>query len=163
MKIALTTDHAGYERLKLLKQYLQDLGHECVDFGPTSLDPDDDYPQLIAPAAKAVASGACDVAVIMGGSGQGEAIAANRIRGARCAVYYGPAKAVEAIDASGASAQDDFEILRLSRQHNNANILSLGARFLDQDQVNHAVDLWLSVPFSGEVRHERRIKALDEL
>jgi ribose 5-phosphate isomerase B len=163
MKLALTTDHAGFERLKTLITGLESQGHECVNYGPTSFVQDDDYPDFIAPAARAVASGDCQVGIIMGGSGQGEAMVANRFKGVRAAVYYGPAKAVEAISAEGQVAADDFEILRLSRQHNNANILSLGARFLTPEQAQKAVELWLATPFSGQERHARRIKKLDEL
>ena len=163
MKIALTTDHAGYERLQLLRVFLEEMGHTCVNYGPQSYDPADDYPDFIAPAARAVASGECDLGIVMGGSGQGEAMVANRIKGARCAVYYGPAKAQEVLDAEGHRAEDDFEILRLSRQHNNANILSFAARFLSQTDIEQAVLLWLNTPFSGEERHARRIKKLDEI
>lgn len=163
MKIALTTDHAGFELLKQLKTYLESIGHECVDFGPTSFIADDDYPGLIKPAALAVASGECEMGIIMGGSGEGEAMAANRIKGVRCTVYYGPATPIAPIDAEGTPAEDSFEILRLSRQHNNANILSLGARFLNQQDIEQAVSLWLSVPFGGITRHLRRTEQLDQL
>src|ERR1700744_4086437 len=101
MKIAVTTDHAGFEVLGELKIFLTLLGHECVDFGPKSLDTGDDYPDFMFPAARAVASGGCEAAVILGGSGQGEAMAANRIKGARCALFYGPVVAKTAIDAEG--------------------------------------------------------------
>src|SRR5580704_7143593 len=98
MKIVLTTDHAGLNQIKQLIVYLQSLGHECADFGPSALNPDDDYPDLIYPAAIAVAKGEFERGIIMGGSGQGEAIVANRVKGVRCALYYGPSKAIEAID-----------------------------------------------------------------
>jgi ribose 5-phosphate isomerase B len=163
MKIALTTDHAGFEQIKALQTFLEQQGHECVNYGPTAFDANDDYPGLILPAAKAVASGECERAVIMGGSGQGEAIAANRVKEVRAAVYYGPATPQGAIDAGGAAAEDEFEIIRLSRQHNDANVLSLAARFLSQEQIEKAVVLWLATPFSNEERHARRIKQLDEL
>lgn len=162
MKIALTTDHAGFESLQKLQTYLEGQGHQCVNYGPAAFDANDDYPDFIFPGAQAVASGECERAVIMGGSGQGEAMAANRVKGVRAAVYYGAAKPVEAIDASGTTASDEFEILRLSRQHNDANVLSLAARFLTDEQINQAVGIWLETPFSGEDRHARRIKKLDE-
>jgi ribose 5-phosphate isomerase B len=162
MKIALSTDHAGYEYLQKLETFLTEAGHECVNYGPTAFDADDDYPDFIFPAARAVAAGECEVGIIYGGSGQGEAIVANRVSGVRAAVYYGPAKAVGSIDASGAAAADDYEILRLSRTHNNANILSLGARFLEWTEVEKAVTLWLSIPFPGEERHARRVAKIDE-
>lgn len=162
MKIALTTDHAGFESLQKLQSYLESQGHQCVNYGPTAFDANDDYPDFIFPGAQAVASGECERAVIMGGSGQGEAMAANRVKGVRAAVYYGAAKPVGAIDAAGTTASDEFEILRLSRQHNDANVLSLAARFLTDEQINQAVGIWLETPFSGEDRHARRIKKLDE-
>ncbi len=162
MKIALSTDHAGFELLKQLQSYLEAKGHTCVNYGPESFEPKDDYPDFIIPGARAVANGECEMGVIMGGSGQGEAIAANRIKGARCAVYYGSAKAQVAIDATGRTAEDDYEILRLSRQHNDSNILSLGARFLTQQDMERAVDIWMETAFEGG-RHEPRIKKIDEL
>lgn len=163
MRIAVTTDHTGFGILQQLKPFLQSLGHECVDFGPQSLNPDDDYPDFMFPAAKAVASGDCEVGIILGGSGQGEAMAANRVKGARCALFYGPVTAKTAIDAEGHLSDDPYEILKLSRQHNHANILSLSARFLSLEEMKTAVKIWLETPFSNEERHTRRIRKLDEL
>lgn len=161
MKIALSTDHAGFASLQTLKEYLESIGHECVNYGPAEFDPTDDYPDYIRPAAVAVADGQCDVGIIFGGSGEGEAIAANRVPGVRCGVYYGPATPIGAIDAEGSEAHDEYEILRLNRQHNNANMLSLAGRFLTQQEVHSAVQVWLDTPFSGEERHVRRIAKLD--
>ncbi len=161
MKIALSTDHAGFEQLQKLQAELEAAGHTCVNFGPTSYDPNDDYPDFITPAAQAVANGEFEAGIIFGGSGEGEAIAANRVKGVRCGVYYGPAQAIGVVDASGNQPQDEFEILRLNRQHNNANMLSLAGRFLNSDDVNQAVSIWLSTPFSGDERHVRRINKLD--
>lgn len=161
MKIALSTDHAGFESLGKLQVFLESQGHECINFGPTQYAPDDDYPDFIAPAAKAVAAGECQFGIIFGGSGQGEAMAANRINGVRCGVYYGPAKAVGVVDADGHTATDEYEILRLNRQHNDANMLSLAGRFLTPEDVEHAVTIWLETPFSGLERHSRRINELD--
>lgn len=161
MNIALSTDHAGFEQLQSLQLFLETQGYECVNFGPATLNPNDDYPDLIRPAAQAVASGECQFGIIFGGSGQGEAITANRLKGIRCGVYYGPAKAATAVDAEGGAAEDEFEILRLNREHNDANMLSLAGRFLTQDEVEQAVILWLQTPFSGVERHARRIIELD--
>lgn len=161
MRIALSTDHAGFGQVARLKRLLETLGHEYEYFGPANFQSGDDYPDFIYPAAHAVASGACERGIIYGGSGQGEAMVANRVAGVRCAVYYGPAAAVEPIDASGAKASDAYEILRLSRQHNDANILSLGARFLRWNEVEQAVKLWLATEFSDAERHTRRIKKVD--
>ncbi len=163
MKLALATDHAGFEQLKILQVYLEAQGHECTNYGPTSFDAEDDYPDFIFPAAQAVASGDCERAIIMGGSGQGEAMSANRVKGVRAAVYYGPATPQGAIDATGGTASDEYEILRLSRQHNNANVLSLAARFLSQPQIEQATNIWLETPFSDQERHARRIQKLDNL
>ncbi len=162
MKIALATDHAGFEQLQKLKSYLESQGHQCVDFGPKQFDENDDYPDFIFPAAKAVAQGDCECGIIWGGSGQGEAMVANRIKGVRCAVYYGPAKAKRAINAEGDQAKDDLEILRLSRQHNYANMLSLAGRFLDDNDVQQAVATWLGTPITQVERHSRRVQKIDE-
>lgn len=162
MKIAITTDHAGFEALQELKSYLASLGHETVDFGPTSSNKDDDYPDFMFPAAKAVASGDCERGIILGGSGQGEAIAANRIKGIRCALFYGTAIAKTAVDAEGNTSEDPYEIVKLSRQHNDSNMLSLSGRFLSLDEMKQAIKTWLDTPFTGLERHIRRIKKLDE-
>src|ERR1700761_6093918 len=104
MKIAVTTDHTGLTyggAFQEVKNFLASLGHECIDFGPGSLNMEDDYPDFMFPAARAVASGECEAGIILGGSGQGEAMAANRVKGARCALFYGPAAAKAAVDAEG--------------------------------------------------------------
>lgn len=163
MKIALSTDHAGFEDVHSLAKFLTDKGHECVNFGPTVFDEADDYPDFIFPAARAVANGECELGIIWGGSGQGEAMVANRVKGVRCAVFYGPVQATRAINAEGDAAKDEFEVLRLSRDHNNANMLSLAARFLNQEDIEKAVTIWLETPFTGVERHARRIKKIDEL
>lgn len=162
MMIALSADHTGYEQLKELKIFLEGLGHECRDFGPSKLEPEDDYPDLIHPAAQAVADGECEKGIIIGGSAQGEAIAANRVKGVRCTVFYGPAVPRKLVDASGRASHDPYEIIRLSRLHNDANILSLAARFLTVEDMKHAITLWLETKFSGEERHVRRISKLDK-
>jgi len=162
MKIAVTTDHAGFEVLRALKDFLQSLGHEVTDFGPQSFDKDDDYPDFMFPVARAVASGECEVGIILGGSGQGEAMAANRVKGVRCALFYGPVSAKTAIDAEGNTSDDPYEILRLSRRHNHANVLSLSSRFLSLDEMKTAIKIWLETPYSDAERHVRRVRKLDE-
>lgn len=165
MKIAVTTDHTGLaygDVYAQLQAHLRHLGHEVQDFGPQNLDMADDYPDLVFPAAEAVASGQCEAAVIMGGSGQGEAMAANRVKGVRCTLFYGPAVARQPVDAEGRESDDPYEILRLSRQHNHANVLSLSARFLTLDEMKTAVQVWLETPYSEEDRHARRVRKLDE-
>ncbi len=161
MKIALGTDHAGFEQLKQLKEYLTAEGHDCLDFGPASFDEADDYPDFIFPAARAVANGECEAGIILGGSGQGEAMAANRIKGVRCTLFYGPAIAKTAVDAEGTQSDDPYEILKLSRQHNHANVLSLSGRFLSLDEMKQAIKTWLGTPYSNEERHARRVSKLD--
>lgn len=162
MIIALSTDHAGFEQLKRLTDFLTHQGHECLNFGPANYDENDDFPDYVFPAAQAVAEGRAEFGIIMGGSGQGEAMAANRIKGVRCAVYYGPAHALGSVDNDGHPSNDLYDILRLTRFHNNANMLSIGARFVGQSGVEHVVTEWLNTNFSGEERHSRRIAKLDE-
>ncbi len=145
MKIYIGADHAGFEMKEMLKKYLADLKYEVEDKGAFKYEPEDDYPDFISPVARAVASDPESRGIIIGGSGQGEAMAANRVKGARAAVFYG----------------GSFEIVELSRKHNNANILSLGARFIDDEIAQKAVELWLKTPFEGG-RHEQRIAKLDQ-
>lgn len=163
MKIALTTDHAGFELLKEIEAGLVAAGHECINFGPTQFNSDDDYPAFMFAAAQAVASGDYERGIILGGSGTGEAIAANRIKGVRCALFYGPALAKVPIDAEGHMSDDPYEIVKLSRQHNDSNVLSLSARFLSSQDMQAAITVWLDTPFSGIDRHSRRIAQLDDL
>ncbi|MBI2009151.1 RpiB/LacA/LacB family sugar-phosphate isomerase [Candidatus Saccharibacteria bacterium] len=162
MTLALATDHAGFEQLKELEAFLESLGHKCHNFGPVSLKPNDDYPDFIFPAAKTVANGGCERGIIIGRSGQGEAMAANRVKGVRCAVYYGPAVARKVVDAHGRTSHDPLEVIRLSRTHNDSNMLSLGASFVSLEDIKNVVKLWLETPFSGENRHQRRNQKLDE-
>ena len=141
MKLHLATDHAGFAHKEALKKHLLGQGMEVVDHGATELVPEDDYPDFILPAAHAVAQEEGNFGIVFGGSGQGEAMAANRIAGVRCAVFYGGGR----------------EVLRLSREHNNANMLSIGARFVGVEEMIECVSLWLAIPFSNEKRHIRRI------
>jgi ribose 5-phosphate isomerase B len=162
MKIALATDHTGFEQIKLLRDYLESLGHSCSNFGPSQFTPNDDYPDFMRPAAEAVTRGEFDRGIILGGSGQGEAMVANRIKGVRCAVFYGPVVPLRVIDAEGNQSRDPYTIVRLSRLHNNANMLSLAARFVDLEDMKNVVKLWLETEFSGEERHQRRIDKIDQ-
>lgn len=161
MRIAIATDHAGFDSLKELQAYLEGLGHECWNFGPQSFKPDDDYPDFIAPAAQKVAAGECERGIILGGSGQGEAMSANRFKGVRCAVFYGPAVPRKVVDAGGRTSHDPYEIIKLSRQHNDANMLSLAARFVNLEDMKHVIKLWLDTSFSEDERHKRRIAKID--
>lgn len=162
MNIALATDHTGYEQSKDLQQYLQSLGHDCRYFGPATHKPDDDYPDFIIPAAEAVGRGECQKGIVLGGSGQGEAIAANKVASVRCAVFYGPATPKKVADAEGRVSHDPYEIIRLSREHNDANMLSLASRFVTLEDMKNVIKLWLDTPFPGEPRHVRRINKLED-
>ncbi len=162
MKIALATDHAGFEQLQQIQSFLEAAGHECLNLGPKEFVPDDDYPDFIRPAAEAVGKGECEKGIILGGSGQGEAMTANRVEGVRCALYYGPAVPQRVVDAEGHQSSDPFEIVRLSRQHNDANMLSLAARFVSLEDMKNVIDLWLRTPFTEQERHQRRIQKIDQ-
>ena len=145
-KIVLATDHAGLKLKEEIKKYLMESGMEVEDMGAYSLDPKDDYPDFIIPAAKKVANDQSK-GIIFGASGQGEAIVANKVKGIRAALYYGK----------------DIKIVRLSRTHNNTNILSLGAKFLTKEEAIKAVNIWLETDFSSEPRHLRRIKKISDV
>lgn len=161
MKVYFATDHGGFEIKNQLLAFVRDeLGHETEDCGALTFDQNDDYPAIIATAARKLAADATNGvdsrAIIAGGSGQGEAMVANRFKGVRCAVYYGEAQRTQ-VDASGQS----LDMLGSTRDHNNANALSLGLRFLSFDEARDAVKKWLALPFSGAERHVRRIKQID--
>jgi ribose 5-phosphate isomerase B len=141
MKIAIGSDHAGFRYKEILKHYLSGLAHEVKDFGTDSEAPVD-YPLFIRPVALAVASGEAERGIVLGGSGNGEAMAANRVRGVRCALCW------------------NTESARLARRHNDANVLSLGQRLLAEDLALEIVRVWLDTPFEGG-RHLRRIQLLD--
>ena len=145
MIIHIATDHAGLELKEKVKSYLSKLDYEVVDHGAYEYDALDDYPDFIFPCAEAVSNNPNSKGIILGGSGQGEAMAANRVKGVRAAVFYnGP-----------------DEIIKLSRQHNDANILSLGARFMSDHEMYKIIELWLSTDFESG-RHKRRIEKLDK-
>src|SRR4051794_4316851 len=143
MKISLGTDHAGYRLKEKVKQLLESLGHEVVDFGTFS-DEAVDYPLFVRPAAEAVARGECERGIVFGGSGNGEAMAANKVRGVRCALCW------------------NEESARLSRMHNDANVLSIGERMISEDLLVKIVKLWLETKFEGG-RHINRIAALNQM
>jgi len=142
MRIALGTDHAGYRLKERLKQLLVALGHEPVDFGTFS-DEAADYPAFVRPAAEAVAKGECHRGIVLGGSGNGEAICANRVKGVRAALCW------------------SVQVAELARRHNDANVISLGARLISEELAEDIVRAWLTTPFEGG-RHVKRIAMLDE-
>lgn len=162
MKIFIGADHAGYKLKEKLKIYLSELGlgYEVEDKGAFNFDPNDDYPDFSRAVAEAVAGNEGSFGIILGGSGQGEAMCANRVAGIRAAVFYGEAVAKEAIDVKGRKSADPYEIIKLAREHNNANILSIGVRFVSEDQAKFAIELFLTTKFPGDERHIRRINKL---
>ena len=141
MKIAIASDHAGFEYKEHIRELLKNLGHAARDFGAFSNAPVD-YPVFIRPAAEAVARGEYDRGIVLGGSGNGEAIVANKVKGIRCALCW------------------NVESARLARQHNDANVLSLGQRMIPLDTALEIVKVWLSTEFEGG-RHERRIRQIE--
>lgn len=157
MKLYIGSDHTGYEFKEELKKYFTELGYKIEDKGAFTYEANDDYPDFIIPVAESVASDKGSFGVILGGSGQGEAMCANRIKGVRTAVFYGEILPKEDIDALGHKSVDSFEIIKLARMHNNANVLSLATRFLSLDEMKFAIELFLNTKFEGEERHVRRI------
>lgn len=141
MKIAIGSDHAGFRYKERIKEFLAELGHDVNDFGTFSEEPVD-YPLFIRPVAEAVARGEYERGIVLGGSGNGEAMAANRIKKVRCALCW------------------NEELARLARQHNDSNVLSLGQRVIPEDTALAIVRVWLETPFEGG-RHVRRIELLD--
>ena len=141
MKISLGCDHAGFEYKEAIRDFLKLQGHEVLDFGTHSSEPVD-YPLFIRPAAEAVANGQCQRGIVLGGSGNGEAIVANRVKGVRCALCW------------------NLESAQLGRAHNDANVISLGQRMVTRELAIEIVEIFLSVPFEGG-RHARRIAEID--
>lgn len=142
MKIAIASDHAGFAYKEIIKTTLMEKGHEVIDFGARSTEPSD-YPDFIRPAAQAVADGKCERGIVLGGSGNGEAIVANKVPGIRCAIAW------------------DIRSATLSRQHNDANVLSLGERMLSIHEAVEIVETWLDTPFQGG-RHLTRIRKIEK-
>jgi ribose 5-phosphate isomerase B len=141
LRLAVAADHAGYRYKEEIKRFLTDRGHEVQEFGTHSEDPVD-YPSIVRPAAEAVARGECDGGVVVGGTGNGEAIVANKVRGVRCALCW------------------SAETARLAREHNDANMISIGQRVTSLETVLEIVDVWLSSTFR-EGRHARRLAQIE--
>ena len=141
MRIAIASDHAGYQYKEAIKAFLAEHGHEPIDFG-TNSDEAADYPLFIRPAAEAVASGECERGIVLGGSGNGEAMVANRVPGVRCALCW------------------NHESAEMGRRHNNANVISIGQRMVTLETALEIVATWLDTPFDGG-RHARRIAQID--
>ena len=155
MKIFIGTDHAGFTFKEKLKVYLTGLGHEVEDKGAFAYDVNDDYPDFIRQVAEGVAREDGSFGIILGASGQGEAMCANRVPGVRAGVFYGQPSKLQT-DAGG----QVLDMIASVRMHQNANIISLGMRFLTEDEAKFATELFLNTKFSGEERHIRRIEKL---
>lgn len=161
MTIYIASDHTGLNLKAALVTYLTEaLGHQVEDLGAYEYSAEDDYPDYIEPCAQKTVATPESFGIVIGGSGQGEAMDANKIEGARAALFYGQAKAQGAVNAEGAPSLDGFDIVRLARVHNDANILSLGARFVSNEDALEAARIFLETPFSGMERHVRRIGKL---
>ena len=158
MKIYIGTDHAGYVLKEKLVSFLKAQGHEVTDEGAYTYDEGDDYPDFCSKVARAVSKDVHDSTkvrgIILGGSGEGEAITANRFPYVRAIVYYGKSTPV---------VEDESGILARSRAHNDANVLSLGARYFTEEDMMEVVNFWLNAPYSGDERHIRRLGKIDKL
>ncbi|KKS25944.1 MAG: Ribose 5-phosphate isomerase [Parcubacteria group bacterium GW2011_GWA2_42_11] len=155
MKIFIGTDHAGYVLKEKLVTFLKARGYEVVDKGAFKYDENDDYPDFVVPVAREISKDSDRAkGIIIGGTGEGEAIAANKFPHVRAVVYYG--KATPVVD-------DESNIIERSRQHNNSNILSLAARYLTEEDMMEAVNLWLNTAYSGDERHIRRLGKIDQI
>lgn len=162
MKVYFGADHGGFALKNNLIEFAAALGYETEDCGAFSLDMNDDYPVFIQAAAKKVAAdwaaGIESRGIVIGGSGQGEAFAANRIKGVRAVVYYGEPKRMQT-DADG----KEIDMITSTRDHNDSNVLSLGGRFLTEEEAKAAVQKWLAAKFSGAERHARRHQMLENV
>ncbi len=164
MKVFLATDHAGLTIKNNVNTMLTDLGYDVQDCGAFDFDKDDDYPDFISKAAEGVSNDPENSrGIVFGGSGQGEAIVANKFKNIRCALFYSPAIANDPINIEGEQNPDPFAILQLTREHNNANMLSIGFRFLKEEDILKGIKLWLETPGATAERHLRRIEKIKQL
>lgn len=160
MHIYLGTDHAGFKLKEAIKPFLEELGLEVEDKGAFTLDPEDNYPDFVIPVARAVAEEpAKRRGVVFGYSGQAEAMACNRIKGVRAAVYYGEAKFLEGHGKTG----KPMPMIEATREDNDSNILSIGAGFVSEEDAKNVIKKWLETPFPAEDRHARRIARIETL
>lgn len=163
MKVYFASDHAGFALKTALMEHLETRGVAVEDVGAFALEPADDYPDYVTLCAQRVAEenarggSAAARGIIIGGSGQGEAMAANRVSGVRAAVFYGPMRVTESLDIEGGRSEDGYDNVRLARRHNDANVLAIGARFVSGKEAEEAVRLFLDTPFSDSPRHSRRL------
>jgi len=157
MMVYLAADHAGFNLKNALLEHLRTLGYTVTDLGAHELDKEDDYPDHALILARAVAGEEGSRGILVCGTGEGEAMAANRVSGVRASVFYGPRRATEALNIEGEHSKDGFDIVRLARKHNNANVLAIGARFVSPSEADEAVRIFLETPFSDSPRHARRL------
>jgi len=156
-KIYFAADHAGFNLKNALVEHVRNLGYDVEDLGAYEYNPEDDYPNFVTPLAEKVAADPDSRGFIIAGSGEGEAMCANRIKDARAAVFYGPMRVTEALEIEGGHSEDGFDTVRLPRRHNDANILCIGARFVSGGEADEVVRIFLQTPFSGAPRHIRRL------
>ncbi|HEY0010596.1 MAG TPA: RpiB/LacA/LacB family sugar-phosphate isomerase [Candidatus Paceibacterota bacterium] len=156
-KLFIAADHAGFRLKQALIEHLSLLGYEVEDCGAFEQDSEDDYPDFVLPLAAKVAATPGAFGIVCGGSGQGEAMCANRVQGVRTAVFYGQMRVTDALDREGGFSEDGYDAVRLSRRHNNANVLSLGARFVSPLEADEAVRIFLSTEYTADERHVRRL------
>lgn len=145
MRVHIASDHAGYELKAIAITHLENNGHEVIDHGALTYDPQDDYPSFCFEAAQATVNDPGSLGIVIGGSGNGEQIAANKVRGARAALAW------------------NLQTARLAREHNNANVVGIGARMHTSEEALKIIDAFLSEPYSNEPRHQRRIEILADL
>ena len=161
MKIYLASDHTGFELKEKIKNFLKEKNYIVEDCGAYELNKDDDYPDFISKAAEKVSNDPTNSrGIILGGSGQAEMMLANKYENVRCALFYGGVVTGKAVDVTGRKSEDPYEIVKLTRLHNDANVLSMGVRFLKKEEAIKAIDVWLETPFSNDERHIRRIKKI---
>jgi ribose 5-phosphate isomerase B len=163
MKVFLATDHTGVALKNKVKDFLEKEGYSVEDCGAFEIDKNDDYPDWISKAAQKVSENPDDRGIIFGGSGQGEAMVANKFKNVRCALFYATALPTQPVNIEGDVSNDPYEILKLTRTHNKANMLSIGFRFVTDETVYQAIKIWLSTPDPTEERHLRRVEKISKL
>lgn len=156
-KLYIAADHAGFLLKNALSEHLRTLGYEVADLGAERLTPDDDYPDFVGPLAARIAAEPAARGIVIGGSGQGEAMCANRVPGVRAVVFYGPQAVTAALEVEGGRSEDGYDAVRLARRHNDANVLALGARFISGEEAMQAVRVFLETQPSDSPRHARRL------
>lgn len=161
MKVFIGSDHTGFELKAKVKAFLEKEGYQVQDCGAYKFDKYDDYPDFIGKVAENVsADPENSLGIVLGGSGQGEAMVANKYKGVRCALFYSPALAVQAVNIEGRQSADPFEIVKLTREHNWANMLSVGIRFVSEEDILKAIKIWLETPPPTVERHIKRVEKI---